>query len=124
MEFDPTPTYRPKPPSVPSPETPAALWVSLCPTGPPLGKNPGSAPCTQDWFCYLLLAKICYPTNKLISIPASPIQLIVSPYECTYGGYYGLVVITLCPPSPLPQTFHRSHDDLKKSYRIASIFYM
>ena len=41
------------------------------------------------------------------------------PYECTYGGYYGLVVVT-----PHPQTFHRSHDNLKNPYQIASIFYM
>ena len=45
--------------------------------------------------------------------------LIVSPYECTYGGYYGLVVVT-----PRPQIFHRSHDNLKNPYRIACIFYM
>ena len=45
-------------------------------------------------------------------------------YECTYGGYYGLVVVTPRPPPPRPQTFHRSHDNLKNPYRIASIFYM
>ena len=41
------------------------------------------------------------------------------------GGYYGLVVVTLClppRPPPRPQTFHRSHDNLKNPYRIASIF--
>ena len=49
------------------------------------------------------------------------------PYECTYmyGGYYGLVVFTpRLPPPPRPQTFHRSHDNLKNPYRIASIFDM
>ena len=47
------------------------------------------------------------------------IRLLYPPYECTYRGYYGLVVVT-----PRPQTFHRSHDSLKNSYRIAFIFYM
>ena len=52
-------------------------------------------------------------------------MLIVSPVRSTYGGYYGLVVVT--PPRPRPprpQTLHRSHDNLKNPYRIASIFYM
>ena len=49
--------------------------------------------------------------------------LLYPPYECTYGGYYGLVVVTPRPP-PRPQTFHRSHDNLKNPYRIASIFYI
>ena len=40
-----------------------------------------------------------------------------------YGGYYGLVIVTP-PPRPRPQTLHRSHDNLKNPYRIASIFYM
>ena len=40
---------------------------------------------------------------------------------CTYGGYYGLVVVT---PPPHPQTLHRFHDNLKDPYQIASIFYM
>ena len=48
--------------------------------------------------------------------------IIVSPVRSTYGGYYGLVVVT--PPRPRPQTLHRSHDNLKNPYRIASIFYM
>ena len=48
---------------------------------------------------------------------------IVSPVRSTYGGYYGLVVVTPRPP-PRPQTLHRSHDNLKNPYRIASIFYM
>ena len=47
--------------------------------------------------------------------------IIVSPVRSTYGGYYGLVVVT---PPPRPQTLHRSHDNLKNPYRIASIFYM
>ena len=45
--------------------------------------------------------------------------IIVSPVRSTYGGYYGLVVVT-----PRPQTLHRSHDNLKNPYQIASIFYM
>ena len=49
--------------------------------------------------------------------------LIVSPVRSTYGGYYGLLVVTP-PPRPHPQTLHRSHDNLKNPYRIASIFYM
>ena len=48
--------------------------------------------------------------------------IIVSPVRSTYGGYYGLVVVT--PRRPRPQTLHRSHDNLKNPYRIASIFYM
>ena len=44
---------------------------------------------------------------------------IVSPVRSTYGGYYGLVVVT-----PRPQTLHRLRDNLKNPYRIASIFYM
>ena len=47
--------------------------------------------------------------------------IIVSPVRSTYGGYYGLVIVT---PPPRPQTLHRSHDNLKNPYRIASIFYM
>ena len=51
--------------------------------------------------------------------------IIVSPVRSTYGGYYGLVVVTPPPrPRPRPQTLHRSHDNLKNPYRIASIFYM
>ena len=51
--------------------------------------------------------------------------LIVSPVRSTYGGYYGLVVVPPRPrPPPRPQTLHRSHDNLKNPYRIASIFYM
>ena len=52
--------------------------------------------------------------------------VIVSPYECTYGGYYGLVVVTppRLLPRPCPQTFHRSHNNLINPYRIASILYI
>ena len=58
--------------------------------------------------------------------------IIVSPVRSTYGGYYGLVVVPppRAPPRPpprappRPQTLHRSHDNLKNPYRIASIFYM
>ena len=57
-----------------------------------------------------------------------PGPIIVSPVRSTYGGYYGLVVVTPPrpprPPRPRPQTLHRSHDNLKNPYRIASIFYM
>ena len=53
-------------------------------------------------------------------------MVIVSPVRSTYGGYYGLVVVTRPRPPrpPRPQTLHRSHDNLKNPYRIASIFYM
>ena len=53
--------------------------------------------------------------------------LIVSPVRSTYGGYYGLVGVPPPRPRPRPprpQTLHRSHDNLKNPYRIASIFYM
>ena len=52
--------------------------------------------------------------------------LIVSPVRSTYGGYYGLVGVPppRPPRPPRPQTLHRSHDNLKNPYRIASIFYM
>ena len=52
--------------------------------------------------------------------------LIVSPVRSTYGGYYGLVGVPppRPRPPPRPQTLHRSHDNLKNPYRIASIFYM
>ena len=62
--------------------------------------------------------------NCLVSMSNS---LIVSPVRSTYGEYYGLVVVTPPrppPPRPCPQTLHRSHDNLKNPYRIASIFYM
>ena len=53
------------------------------------------------------------------------VDIIVSPVRSTYGGYYGLVgVPPPRPPPPRPQTLHRSHDNLKNPYRIASIFYM
>ena len=47
------------------------------------------------------------------------------PVRSTYGGYYGLVVVTPRPPHPpRPQTLHRLRDNLENPYRIASIFYM
>ena len=49
------------------------------------------------------------------------IVIIVSPVQMYMGGYYVLVVVT--PPQRL-QTLHRSHDNLRNPYRIASIFYM
>ena len=54
------------------------------------------------------------------------VVVIVSPVRSTYGGYYGLVggPPPRPPPPPRPQTLHRSHDNLKNPYRIASIFYM
>ena len=61
-------------------------------------------------------------------------RLVVSPVRSTYGGYYGLVGVPPPRPRPRPprprprpprpQTLHRSHDNLKNPYRIASIFYM
>ena len=52
--------------------------------------------------------------------------LIVSPVRSTYGGYYGLVVVTpvwrLFAASA--SAFHRLRDNFKKPYRIASIFDM
>ena len=56
------------------------------------------------------------------------LDIIVSLVRSTYGGYYGLVVVTPLRPRPprppRPQTLHRSHDNLKNPYHIASIFYM
>ena len=46
-------------------------------------------------------------------------NLIVSPVRMYVRAYYGLVVTP-----PRPQTFHRSRDNLKNHYQIASIFYM
>ena len=59
-----------------------------------------------------------FPYLSVVHTPAYQIGfgLLYPPY----GGYYGLVVIT----PPRPQTLHRSHDNLKNPYRIASIFYM
>ena len=79
---------------------------------------------------YKLLLKIGYfyhmtwDLSTLWSDERTPV--IVSPVRSTYGGYYGLVVVTPPPPPPRPrpQTLHRSHDNLKNPYRIASIFYM
>ena len=48
-----------------------------------------------------------YFEKKIIAV-----CLIVSPVRSTYGGYYGLVVVT---PPPRPQTLHRSQYNLKKS---------
>ena len=61
--------------------------------------------------------------NPSIDPIVAPPDLIVSPVRSTYGGYYGLVVVPP-RPRPRPQTLHRSHDNLKNPYRIASIFYM
>ena len=61
------------------------------------------------------------------TLPTKSDTIIVSPVRSTYGGYYGLVVVPPRPrprPRPRPQTLHRSHDNLKNPYRIASIFYM
>ena len=75
-----------------------------------------------SWYLSLL------EQNGKKSGPVEALGLLFYPlYECTYGRYYGLVVVTPCPPPhppPRPQTFHRSHDNLKNPYRIASTFYM
>ena len=68
-------------------------------------------------FCPPVLLSVRPSFGAILCTP----QLIVSPVRSTYGGYYGLVVV---PPPPRPQTLHRSHDNLKNPYRIASIFYM
>ena len=61
-------------------------------------------------------------TIKLgVSIVIVLFEVIVSPVRSTYGGYYGLVVVTPCPR---PQTLHRLRDNFKNPNRIASIFYM
>ena len=68
--------------------------------------------------------------GRVEATQTGPDPVIVSPVRSTYGGYYGLVVVTPPPPPPRPrprprpQTLHRSHDNLKNPYRIASIFYM
>ena len=49
------------------------------------------------------------------------IWLIVSPVRSTYGGYYGLVVVTRPRPHFIVSYVR---DNFKKPYRIASIFYM
>ena len=51
------------------------------------------------------------------------VLVIVSPVQSTYGGYYGLVVVTPRPP-PRPQTFHRSHDNLKSLSDCFHILYV
>ena len=54
--------------------------------------------------------------------------VIVSPVRSTYGGYYGLVVVTPPPPRPRPpprpQTLHRSHDNLKNLIGLLHILYV
>ena len=54
------------------------------------------------------------------NIPVKP--LILSPCECTYGGYYGLVVVTPLPRLR-PQTFHRSHDNLNCFHILYAYWY-
>ena len=68
-------------------------------------------------YCAKIVILFIYFHSSWINITT----IIVSPVRSTYGGYYGLVVVT---PPPRPQTLHRSHDNLKNPYRIASIFYM
>ena len=63
-----------------------------------------------------ILLKVCWPGTGFLD----DVSIIVSPVRSTYGGYYGLVVVT----PPRLQTLHRSHDNLQNPYRIASIFYM
>ena len=66
-----------------------------------------------------------YPEYTL-TIPcdlSKAFDVIVSPVRSTYGGYYGLVVIT--PPCPRPRPHFIVYAiTLKNPYRIASIFYM
>ena len=68
---------------------------------------------------YILVNDFFFMCAGLVLWIYQSLWLLYPPYECTYGGYYGLVVVT-----PRPQTFHRSHNNLKNPYRIASIFYM
>ena len=72
-------------------------------------------------YFFIVMPKFCCYSHEYSTV-------IVSPVRSTYGGYYGLVVVTPRPrpprPRPRPQTLHRSHDNLKNPYRIASIFYM
>ena len=67
------------------------------------------------------LGHTCQPCPNSVLSDSGPVNKLASlwVFYFTYGGYYGLVVVT-----PRPQTFHRSHDNLKSPYRIASIFYM
>ena len=84
-------------------------------------------------FLYLFLSQNLERTSQpsLLSHQVSlqlnhPVELFLqqrAPVRSTYGGYYGLVVVPP-RPRPRPQTLHRSHDNLKNPYRIASIFYM
>ena len=84
------------------------------------------------WFFLYMWCEIYQATYGETPVqPISGLIVIVSPVRSTYGGYYGLVVVPppprpppLRPPPPRPQTLHRSHDNLKNSYRIASIFYL
>ena len=75
------------------------------------------------YLCYALLLTNWIYCFWIICQSVYLSALLYPPYECMYRGYYGLVVIRPCPP-PRPQTFHRSPDNLKNPYRIASIFYM
>ena len=76
--------------------------------------------CFSHWSELLQFAMLMQFANADLMV------VIVSPVRSTYRGYYGLVVVTPRPPRPRPrpQTLHRSHDNLKNPYRIASIFYM
>ena len=64
--------------------------------------------------CCFFWAQCWFTNNKL-----NTMYFIVSPVQSTYGGYYGLVIVT-----PRPQTLHRLRDNFKNPYRIAFIFYM
>ena len=68
---------------------------------------------------YYLVPQICV----FVLLILDTCVIIVSPVRMYVRGYYGLVIVTQRPP-PHPQTFHRSHDNLKNPYQIASIFYM
>ena len=77
---------------------------------------------------YIFIDRKCLSENyePLMSCSIILSYIIVSPVRSTYGGYYGLVGVPppRPRPPPRPQTLHRSHDNLKNPYRIASIFYM
>ena len=78
---------------------------------------------TNIYFGIFLICANNRACNRETTQAKEATSLLYPPYECTYGGYYGLVVVTPRPP-PRPQTFHRYHDNLKNPYRIASIFDM
>ena len=70
--------------------------------------------------CNIILIRLLL-ILKLILLIIMLLDLLYPPYKCTYGGYYGLVVVTPRPPPRPPprlQTFHRSHDNLSDCFHI------